>query len=183
MSKSKSTSSLKQSALQPIMLTKEQYLVLAKTVYMGNWMANANRGGLGDEPLRTEYEEIADLIFSQASAFGFPKTFEHDLEFDEEYQNTHESMSPLSEMIDEYNTENMWDELVSELAGRDMAEANPFEDVINMSDEQRYMTRMKYVDTWDDEFTEYGVQRLVVDTTREVEEEEGEMGENNIKRI
>lgn len=168
-------SKLTQSTLQPIMLTKEQYLVLAKTVYMGNWMANANRGGLGDEPLRTEYEEIANLIFSQASAFGFPKTFEHDLEFDEEYQNTHDSMSPLFEIIDEYNTENMWDELVSELAGRDMAEAHPLEEVLKMSDDQRYMTRMKYVDKWDDEFVVYGAQRLVVDTTMVVETKEGEM--------
>ena len=158
-------SKLTQSTFQPIMLTKEQYLVLAKTVYMGNWMANANRGGLGDEPLRTEFNELMDLIFSHASAFGFPKTFEHDLEFDEEYQNTHDSMSPLFEIIDEYNTE-----IVSELAGRDMVEAHPLEEVLKMSDDQRYMTRMKYVDKWDDEFVEYGAQRLVVDTTREAVE-------------
>ena len=47
-----------------IELTKKQFLALLKAVYLGNWMANANRDGSPEDPHVEDYEKIEDLIFS-----------------------------------------------------------------------------------------------------------------------
>ena len=39
-----------------IHITKKQYESLAKIVYLGNWMANANRDGSPEDPHLLEYE-------------------------------------------------------------------------------------------------------------------------------
>ena len=64
-----------------INITKKQYEALAKAVYLGNWMANAQRTGLPDDPYMKEYNDIADYIYSFAPEFGFRDDFEAGLEF------------------------------------------------------------------------------------------------------
>ena len=86
-----------------INLTKKQYETLAKAVYLGNWMANANRTGQKGDFHIKEYEEITDYMFSLASEFGFPKTFEHDLECDE-----HGKTTEVNRLHEEYDEETFW---------------------------------------------------------------------------
>jgi len=54
-----------------IEFTKEQFEALLKLVYLGNWLANANRDGSNENPHLEEYEKIENYIFSFAKQFGF----------------------------------------------------------------------------------------------------------------
>ena len=96
-----------------INLTKKQYETLAKTVYLGNWMANAHRTGQEGDPIKKEYEEITNYIFSLASEFGFSKNFEHDLEYDKS------DKTEINKLQEEYDENTFWDELSDRLGERD----------------------------------------------------------------
>ena len=113
-----------------INLTKKQYETLAKTVYLGNWMANANRTGQERDQYMKEYEEIMDYIFSLAPLFGFPKTFEHDLECDE-----HNKTTEVNRLHEEYDEQNFWEELPNILGERDFFRKYSEEERMNMTQE------------------------------------------------
>src|SRR3990167_9481662 len=72
---------MKNESKKEIQLTKDQYLALAKIVYLGNWMANAQRTGAPGDPRLEEYENLSDYIFSLAPEFGFSENLEDELKF------------------------------------------------------------------------------------------------------
>ncbi len=138
-----------------IWLTKSQYLALAKVVYLGNWMANAQRTGSREDPHMREYEEISDYIFSLAKDFGFSKSLEHDLECNE-----HGETTEVNRLHEEYDEENLWDELIDMLGERDFFSMYSTEEIKKMSDDERFMKRMECEIVWEEEFENYGIERL-----------------------
>jgi len=138
-----------------IQLTKDQYLALAKTVYLGNWMANAQRTGASNNPHMKEYEKITNYIFSLAPEFGFPKTFEHDLECDE-----HGKTTEVNHLHEEYDEETFWDELCETLGERDFYRKYTKSEREKMSDEEHFLKLQKCIIAYENEVEEYGVERL-----------------------
>src|SRR3989344_8946192 len=106
---------------QKIELTKEQFLTLMKVVYLGNWMANANRTGGKDDPNVKEYEEISDYIFSLASRFDLEKYISHEAEDGDKYflTNEFEEKTDVHRLHEDYDEETFWDELPERLGERD----------------------------------------------------------------
>lgn len=148
----------KNNQMNAIVLTKEQFLSLAKVVYLGNWLANANGVDDTDIPRKKEYDDIQDYVFAQAHKFGFGDKLEHVLEYDTEWTKNHDSLSPLHEVIDEYNEEMFWDELIDRLGERDF-------DKLNTKDRERLYECMT---KWDDEVCEFGLERVVVNKNIEL---------------
>jgi len=140
-----------------INLTKKQYETLAKTVYLGNWMANANRTGQERDQYMKEYEEIMDYIFSLAPQFGFPKTFEHDLECDE-----HNKTTEVNRLHEEYDEQNFWEELPNILGERDFFRKYSEEERMNMTQEEHFTKMMECIIAWEQECEEYGIDRLEI---------------------
>ena len=138
-----------------INLTKKQYEALAKIVYLGNWMANAQRTGSPDDPHMREYEEITDYIFSLAPEFGFSENFEHDLEYDE-----HLDVTEVGRLHEEYDEENLWEELIERLGKRDFFNTYSQEEIKKMSEDERFTKRMECDMVWEEEFESHGVERL-----------------------
>lgn len=138
-----------------IEFTKEQYEILAKTVYLGNWMANANRTGSSDDPYMEKYQKITDYIFSLASEFGFSKHFEHDLECDE--TNEKKEVNQLHEKYDEVT---FWDELSEILGERDFYIKYTDEERKKMDRDEHFIKLQECIIAWDEEFKENGVERL-----------------------
>ena len=138
-----------------IQLTKDQYLALAKVVYLGNWMANAQRTGQKNDPNMEEYEGIADYIFSLAPQFDFPKTFEHDLECDE-----HGKTTEVNRLHEEYDEETFWEELCDMLGERDFFIKYTPKEIERMSDDERFTKRMECDIVWEEEMEKYGIERM-----------------------
>ena len=140
-----------------INLTKKQYESLAKAVYLGNWMANAQRTGQKGDLHMKEYEEITDYIFSLAPEFGLPKTFEHDLECDE-----HGKTTEVNRLHEEYDEETFWDELCDMLGERDFYRKYSKEERQKMTDDEHFTKLMECQIFWEEELEKYGIERLEV---------------------
>lgn len=139
-----------------IELTKEQYLVLAKAVYLGNWMANAHRDGSPEDPHFKEYQKITDYIFSLAPKFGFPKTLEHELEYGE-IENTE-----VERLHEEYDEQTFWNELPEKLGDRDFYRKYSKQDWEKMIQDERFLKLQECIIAWEEELEEYGIERLAV---------------------
>ncbi|MCX6713500.1 MAG: hypothetical protein NTV48_00100 [Candidatus Vogelbacteria bacterium] len=143
------------SEIQPIVLTREQYLTLAKVVYLGNWIANAYRVGQKDDPRLVEYDEISDHIFSLASKFGFSKHLEHEIEFDEDLNRTE-----TSKLIEEYDEETFWTELPERLGDRDFYARYGKEDWDKMTPDERFLKMQECVIKWENEIENNDLDRI-----------------------
>ncbi len=137
-----------------ITLTKKQYQSLLKMVFLGNWLINAPR----IEPIK-EFDEIEEYIFSHAEKFGLTDEVEYDESTGKTYPSEifEDSLSPY---IDEYNQDNMWQELISILSHRDLVEEVGEENLKDM-DHETYSDKLGTLhDKYEKEFAENGVQKL-----------------------
>ncbi len=145
-----------------INFTKKQYEVLLKIVYLGNWLANAIRGGQGG-PLRIKkFDELEKYIFSFAKDFGLKKYV--DIEGDEIYPSRElEDDKDTWDLIDDYNKENFWEDLVYKLARRDLVEKYGIETVRKMDTKELIEKEHPFLEKYYDEIDKYGIQRLKID--------------------
>lgn len=141
-----------------INITKKQYEVLAKMVYIGDWVVNAIRTGSPEDPNLVEYEEIYDYIISLAPQFGLPKDFELDLEFTDDPH----GVTEVHKLIDEYEDDTFWEELPSRLGDRDFHRKYSKKEIEDMGDEERFLKLMECCIKWENEFEKEGIERLVI---------------------
>jgi len=155
---------MKKGDKKSIELTKEQYLDLAKVVYLGNWMANAQRDGSPENPHIEEYDNISDLIFSFATQFGFEKYTDHEASDGSRYfpSNDFTEDTKVHELHDEYDEENFWDELSERLGGRDFYKKYSERDFNKMTREERFMKMQECETAWEDEFENHGLNRVEI---------------------
>jgi len=144
---------------QNIPFTRDQYRALLKSVYLGNWMANAHRGP--DEAL-DEYERISDYLFSLAPLFGLAKYIDQDEAEHGHYDPTRffEESTGVHGLHHEYDEEVLWDELADELGRRDMAERYTPDEIAAMSQDEWMEKLSACIDAYDEEFIARGLDRL-----------------------
>ena len=140
-----------------INITKKQYETLAKTVYLGDWMANAHRTGRTDDPNIEKYRNMHDFIFSFAEDFGYGKHFEHELEYDE-----HGTTTEINRLQEEYDKETFWDELCEILGKRDFFRKYHEEQIKKMNHDEYFMKIQECIIEWENEAEEYGIERLEI---------------------
>ena len=139
-----------------INLTKKQYEALMKTVYLGDWVANAIRTGRPDDPCMEEYRDIYDYILSLGPQFGMSKDQELDLEFTDDPDGETE----VHRLIDEYEDDTFWEELPSRLGHRDFHRKYSQKDIDNMDDKERFTKLMESCIEWENEFEKNDLDRL-----------------------
>lgn len=144
---------------QTVEFTNEQYLVLMKAVYLGNWMANAYR--IDDK--KKEYEGIEDYIFSFAPKFGLKKFMDH--EETERYFPTRafEEETEVHELHEEYDEETVWDELANWLGERDLFERYSEAEIKAMSRDEYFVKKSEYVAVYEEEFGKHGMERVRIE--------------------
>ena len=151
--------------LRSIPLTRAQFRALLKAVYLGNWMANANRDGSRRDPRVEEYDEIEEYVLSFAKQFGFDEYVDddeviHGRKFFPTRQ--FEDMTHVEGMIDEYNNENFWDELIDRLGERDFHRRYSEKEIKAMSREERWEKLDACTNAWADEVEANGLENLWV---------------------
>lgn len=142
-------------------LTKEQYEQLLKVVYLGNWMAT-----LPQEECDTGIEGIGQFIFSLSVDFGFQNYIGYDDDTKEYFPTEEfEQKTDVIDLIRDYNTYTIYQELVLTLARRDLINQYGEEAMEKMSEsemvEKEYPILMKY----QDELQENGLANLVISGT------------------
>jgi hypothetical protein len=152
-----------------INITKKQYEDLLKLVYLGNWMANANR----TEDKMQSMDDLEGYIFSFAKDFGMERWADTDdpkMTYPTSY---FEGESGVQELIDDYDNENFWDELADRLGNRDFMDKYSKEEIEAMDREEYFMKNMECTIAWEKEFEKHGIDRLrIVDMKMKTEKED-----------
>lgn len=145
---------------QTIELTQKQFLSLLKVVYLGNWMANANRA----KNKAKDYEAIEDLIFSYASSFDLSRFVDHEPSDGDKYFPTRdfEENTDVHKFHEEYDEETFWDELCDRLGERDFYRKYSPEEIRKMSREDYFVKFQKCVTAWEIEMENEGLERLEI---------------------
>jgi hypothetical protein len=147
-----------------IEFTKEQFFTLMKTVYLGNWMANAQRTGAEDDPRKAEYEQLEDYVFSKAKEFGFGEYVDDEGVIGNRAYPTRlfEESTGVDELLEEYDGETFWDEIIDRLGERDLLRRYTPEALSQMSTDEKVEKLFIERDKWGEEFEKHGVERLEV---------------------
>ncbi len=130
-------------------------MALVKAVYLGNWVANAQRCGHDHDPNVPEYDAIAEHLYSLAPQFGLPANIEHDLEFGDTGH-----AGELVRLREEYNEEVFWSELCERLGERDFARRYTPQERQQMSEDERFERLDACVTVLEEETEEHGLERL-----------------------
>ncbi|MDP3110786.1 MAG: hypothetical protein Q8M71_01635 [Thermodesulfovibrionales bacterium] len=142
-----------------IFFTKKQYEALIKLAYLGDWMANSCKTG-NERDL--EIEKVEQYIYSFAKDFGMENLLDQSkrgMIFP-----TRAFEEKLDTYIDEYDDENFWDELIHSLAMRDFVEHYGKDVVAAMEMSERFEKEEPFIQKYEDEFYENGIQKLRLST-------------------
>ncbi|MDO8592684.1 MAG: hypothetical protein Q7R92_02845 [bacterium] len=144
-----------------INLTKNQYLALMKSVYLGNWLANASR--LQGEQIK-EYEEIEDYIFSFAKEFGYNRYVDHESKDGDRYFPTRyfEEETDVEILREDYDNETFWQEAADRFGDRDFIKKYGEETIKKMDREERFIKIMECQEKYEKEFEENGIERMEI---------------------
>ena len=135
---------------------------MLKLVYLGNWLANAQRDGSPENPQKEEYEKLEDYIFSFAKQFGLDEWVDDENATEGNFFPTREfeEGTDVQELIEEYDEETFWDELIDRLGDRDFYRQYSKDEILKMTQKERFEKLYEFIDKWTDEINENGIERL-----------------------
>jgi hypothetical protein len=144
-----------------INFTKKEYRLLLDIVYLGQWMMEAHQVGEPDED--DGYEMLVQKIYSFAKDMGCEDLVVPEKKMNKFYTSRlYEDESGVHEIIDRYNDDSFWDELVNRLAERDArADAKALNREIT-SAQEFWELSAPHESRYADEFLENGLGNLVI---------------------
>ncbi|MCS7250132.1 MAG: hypothetical protein N2323_03185 [candidate division WOR-3 bacterium] len=131
-----------------IKLSQEDLETLLKLIYLGNWLANANRE---EERMIKKFENLKNQILSSIGNQNIKKEYEN-FKYDNE----------IISIIEEYNEITFWDLLITRLAERDMILDYGEDNLKNLSDEEYKKINLEYQKKYYQEFFENGLWNLII---------------------
>lgn len=137
-------------------LNPQEMLKLAEALYAGNWLLNSNQS---PQDMDEVYLDMEQKVLSALHAAGLKDTVsqdEDDFFFSMDFEETQQ------EAIEEYNEAVFWDSLIDNLARRDVLARHKVADVTAMDPEKYLMLLDEFSSPYEKEFTENGVQNLVL---------------------
>jgi hypothetical protein len=104
-----------------IFINKNDYRKLLDILFLAEWMLNATK--TEPDPKTEKYNSVLQQIYSYAKDFGCGDIVQKSDLDDEYYQDDNYEQNPiLKEIINEYNNDTFWGELISRLTIRDVME-------------------------------------------------------------
>jgi hypothetical protein len=140
-----------------IELTKEQLDKLARLVYLGNWMANSWR----NDDVIEEYDEVESLILNEANKHGLSEYSELD-EVEKKYVPSHELEEKMAELVDFYNDNTFWDQLIFRMADRDYVRKYGEEAMSELETDKGMEREKPLLEKYEKEFNEHGLDRIEI---------------------
>lgn len=135
--------------------TKEQYADLVKLVYLGNWMVNAVRP---DEDQVEKFNDLEQYIYTYAREAGFDDYIQFDKKANRYITNWEKDKKPeVDKYIDDYDDENFWHEIIHRMAERDLVRKYGQAAVDAMSLEERVEKEEPFVNKYENEFGDNGL--------------------------
>ncbi|MDD2773362.1 MAG: hypothetical protein PHP45_06660 [Elusimicrobiales bacterium] len=143
-------------------LTQEQYATLVRMVYLGNWMVNSSR--MEEERVK-KYDDVDQHVLSFASAAKAGNLVEYDNESKKYFPAFELEMEDEAEQYRrDFEDDVFWEELTQQLARRDLIRQYGEAAVKKMKFGELLEKENVFVEKYDDEFVENGIENLELKT-------------------
>lgn len=146
-----------------INFTNQQFKTLVKMIYLGDWLANSIR--VSGEEIE-EYKDFEQYICSFASSYDLENLIEFSKEFDRYFSTAELEESPdILKLIEEYDEEIFWQELMFRMARRDFERDYRKEEIEKMDWEESVKKEHPYIEKYGCEFEKYGIERMEINNS------------------
>jgi hypothetical protein len=102
-----------------IPFTKAEYRTLLDLVYLGEWMLTAH--DREEDPAKAKYRGLAQKIRSHAKEMGCESLVEEDRGSGRYFETREYEDSGIRDVVDDYDNQSFWEELIHRLVDRDVA--------------------------------------------------------------
>jgi len=140
-----------------IEFSENQYKILLKLIYLGNWMVNAFQ----TEDIEDDCDELESYLLSFAAEAGVADYVCEENGNQRKYPSS-ELEDDLNVYIDRYNNDTFWDELIERLAWRDFARRYGDGASKNMRHSERLRKLNPLIKKYIDEFSESGIENIIL---------------------
>ncbi|NCN08367.1 MAG: hypothetical protein GW938_00845 [Leptospira sp.] len=145
-----------------IELSIEQYEALLKLVFIGDWVVGFNDLDNSD-PGENRLSEVAQWIYSHAEEAGLGQLVSHDTNSDAlALTRDFEETSGIAELLEYYEEETFWEELIHRLAHRDFNRHYGETAISEMAIEERIEKETPFVEKYAAEFNDNGIENLKI---------------------
>ncbi|MFB6347261.1 MAG: tetratricopeptide repeat protein [bacterium] len=144
-------------------LSEEQFETLMTLVEAGSWLINCHRK---QSERIDRFDEVVSLIFSYAEESGLEDYVYYE-ENEDRYLPADELTQRIMDFVNEYENDSFWDNLVSRLAERDIQQQYDQETLDDMNTREWVKTLHEYKEKYWEEFEKHGIERLVIDKSKE----------------
>ena len=146
-----------------IEFTKEEYQKLFDLIFLGELVASSSYDEDDLKEGNSPYRGICQKIYSRAVEMDLKKFVDLDKETNEYWPSRYyEDHSSSLEMFHEHGDESFWQELVARLAERDVCREMGEKKRAKLDPMKYIKVSHPYYEKYQDEFSEHGLNRLVV---------------------
>ena len=142
-----------------ILFTNPEYRTLIDMIYIAEWVLTAHDED--DDPAKDKYIHLAQKIYSHAKEAGFESLVEGSAS-DNEYFPTleFEEKSGIHDLIDDYDGESFWDQLIDRLTDRDVRAKTGAKELEPLSNDAFAALADPIAEEYEAEFSARGIERL-----------------------
>lgn len=140
-----------------ILITKNQYRTLLRTLIIADWIANGYSEE--DDDCDKEMQELRDYIFSFYKEFGADGLLEKNPSDGAIFESREFEDECLSE-VEKYDEHTFWEELVTKFSARDFLEKYGEEKIQKMEIGERISKMEPFIKKYEDEVFKKGITRF-----------------------
>jgi hypothetical protein len=139
--------------------TPEQFELLLKVVYLGNWMVKSTE----EESTDTDFDAIETHVLSFAEKFGLERYVDFDKEEEKHYFSKEmEESEEIESYIQRYDDSTFWEKLIYNLARRDMERKYGERPIALMSPEEHLTKEQPFIEKYEKEFGDNGLRNIMI---------------------
>ena len=149
-----------------IEFSREQYQALVGMIEIADWIINSREAEPNES--KRAYREVRKAILAKSAEMGLAHWIQFDAEADDYFETQeYDEIGEHRQLVNEYDEQTFWDNLVDYLSYRDLLAKYGADEVEKMSIEERHAELSKIQDVYETEFTENGLHRLTIDASDE----------------
>ena len=144
-----------------IHFSKKEYQTLLEVLYIADWVLNAHREE--EQEIKKNYKDLEQKIMAMAGEFGLSDLVERSAGIGNYFPSRKFlDESQITKPIEEFENATFWEELLERLARRDFIQEYGREAILKMSLEECFEKETKLQKEYDQEFSEHGLDRLMI---------------------
>lgn len=144
-----------------IEVTEKEYQTLIEMLYLATWVISAY--DTETQPDKQEYEDLEQKFLAYAKDFGMDRFVVWDEELGQYYPTREFEEGRPTELIEEFEEETFWDELINRLGKRDFMEKYTEAEIEKMEVVERIHKIDQCAEKYEEEFGENGLANLRID--------------------